>query len=87
MREIILDGKQMKTKAEMHDCLREELQLPYYYARTLDSLWGILQKETDPVCITVKNPGDIALGYGEVLLEMLVSLGEQNSNYEIHVEE
>lgn len=83
MREIILDGEQMKTKGEMHDCLIENMQLPYYYSRNLDSLWSILLKETDPVRVTVVHPLSIALGYGEVLLELLQDLAGQNTNYEI----
>ena len=86
MREVVLDGTCMHTKAEMHDELIEKLGLPYYYGRSLDSLWTILQKEDDPVHILVKNPSNIAIGYGEVLLELFGDLVKQNKNFTVDVE-
>ncbi len=83
MREVVLNGEEMRTKAEMHDCLITNMRLPYYYSRNLDVLWSILQKETDPVRITVLHPECIARGYGEVLLEMFRDLAENNRNYEL----
>ena len=65
MREIVLDGNEMKTKVEMHDYLKNQFILPYYYARNLDSLYQILLKETDPISIVMKNKESIAIGYGE----------------------
>ncbi len=81
MREILLDGNQMKTKSEMHDHLVERLHLPYYYGRSLDSLWNVLVKDEDPIKITIINAGAIAKGYDEVLLEMFQDLMKSNPNY------
>lgn len=86
MREVVLDGNRMHTKAEMHDELMEKLELPYYYGRSLDSLWTILQKEEDPVHILVQHSESIAIGYGEVLLELFQDLVKQNKNFVIDVE-
>ena len=85
MRTIILDGRRMTTKSEMHDHLMEQMNLPYYYARSLDSLWNILRKETDPIKIELIKADFIALGYGEVLVEMFHDLKEENENYVITV--
>lgn len=85
MREIILDGKDMKTKEKMHDSLVEKFSLPYYYTRNLDSLYNILLKETDPVEITVKNKEEIAIGYGDALMLLFKDLAANNKNYTIRI--
>lgn len=85
MREIHLDGNWMRTKAEMHDYLIAKLNLPYYYGRNLDSLWNILSKENEPMKIVITNPKAIALGYGEVLIEMFRDLEKSNPNYRLEV--
>ena len=42
MNKIILDGKDFKTKEELHKVLKEELELPEYYGENLDALWDCL---------------------------------------------
>ena len=86
MREIILDGNEMKTKVEMHDYLKNCFALPYYYARNLDSLYQMLLKETDPVKIVLKNKQSIALGYGDALVLLFHDLALKNNNYSFELE-
>ena len=81
MREIILDGNEMKTKVEMHDYLKNSFLLPYYYARNLDSLYQILVKENDPMKIVLENKESIALGYGDALVLLFHDLSSKNPNY------
>lgn len=85
MREVQLDGNRMQTKEEMHDHLIEQLQLPYYYARNLDSLWSILSKDDEPTKISIIHASSIEMGYGETLTEMLWDLKKTNPNYVIEV--
>ncbi len=85
MREIILNGKDMKTREKMHDSLVEKFSLPYYYTRNLDSLYNILLKETDPVEITVENKDEIAIGYGDALMLLFKDLAANNKNYTIKI--
>lgn len=87
MREIVLDGNEMKSKIEMHDYLKEQFFLPYYYARNLDSLYQILVTETDPVKITLKNKKSIALGYGDALVILFKDLSVKNKNYTVIFED
>jgi len=81
MREVVLDGKMMKNKTEMHDYLKAKFYLPYYYARTLDSLYQILSKDPDPMHIVIKNKSSIARGYGDTLVLLLRDLSIKNPNY------
>ena len=85
MRKIVIDGNHMKSKEEMHDHLKQVFDLPYYYARNLDSLYQILIKETDPLEIVLENKESIALGYGDALVLLLKDLASKNNNYRFEV--
>ncbi len=87
MREIVIDGKMMGSKEEMHDHLKSRFNLPYYYARNLDSLYQILLKESDPIKVELINSGSIALGYGDALILLLKDLALKNSNYIIEIKD
>lgn len=42
MREIMIDGTQIDNDSQLHDFLKEALELPDYYGRNLDALWDCL---------------------------------------------
>ncbi|MCJ8010242.1 barstar family protein [Paenibacillus sp. KQZ6P-2] len=42
MREIILDGRKMENRDQLHAVLKEALELPDYYGNNLDALWDCL---------------------------------------------
>ncbi|MCL2320890.1 MAG: PatB family C-S lyase [Oscillospiraceae bacterium] len=42
MKEVILDGKLMTTKAKLHKEMKNKLDLPEYYGNNLDALWDML---------------------------------------------
>ena len=42
MKEVILDGAQIATLAELHAQLAEQLELPDLYGANLDALWDAL---------------------------------------------
>lgn len=86
MREVLIDGELMKSKEEMHDHLKEKFDLPYYYARNLDSLYQILAKDDDPIKVKLVNKESIALGYGNALVLLLKDLAEVNGNYILEIE-
>ena len=86
MREVLIDGNSMKSKEEMHDHLKERFELPYYYARNLDSLYQILAKEDDPIKVRLINKDSIALGYGNALVLLLEDLADMNGNYILNIE-
>ena len=87
MREIVLDGNEMKTTVEMHDYLKNSFLLPYYYARNLDSLYQILVKETDPMKVTMINKESISLGYGDALVLLFHDLCAENHNYSFELKD
>lgn len=85
MREVLIDGNEMTTKIMMHDYLKGQFLLPYYYTRNLDSLYQILLKETDPTHITIINKDKIAPGYGAALMLLFKDLSAKNKNFTIDI--
>ena len=56
MRTILLDGKRIHSRDELHDALQRDLNLPEWYGRNLDALFDCLTTEIiDDVLILLKN--------------------------------
>ncbi|MBQ8281827.1 MAG: barstar family protein, partial [Lachnospiraceae bacterium] len=63
----------------------QEFDLPYYYARNLDSFYQILLKEEDPIEVVLENKESSALGSGDALILLLKDLASKNSNYVLEI--
>ena len=50
---ILMDGKMILTKGEMHDLLAEKLGFPEWYGRNLDALHDLLGEVNEPVRIVL----------------------------------
>jgi ribonuclease inhibitor len=82
MREIRLDGREMKTKKATHDYLKQQLNLPSYYGNNLDALYDVLGDVDKYTAITLfhKDACIASLGrYGEKLLQVFEDAAEDNS--------
>ena len=44
---VLLDGRKIKSPADLHQCLSESLQFPDYYGKNLDALWDILSTTSE----------------------------------------
>ncbi len=56
MRTILLDGKKIHSRDELHNSLQQNLNLPEWYGRNLDALSDCLTAEmTDDILILLKN--------------------------------
>jgi ribonuclease inhibitor len=42
MKQVILDGKTLRTKDDLHRTLKTKLELPENYGNNLDALWDCL---------------------------------------------
>lgn len=72
MKEIVLDGKLMQTRASAHAYLKAAFRFPDYYGGNLDALYDLLtEMRRQELTVTLIN-GDIlrkALGdYGEEIV-------------------
>ena len=58
MKELILDGKQIHSKAALHEAVKAQLDLPDWYGANLDALYDVLT-ERHQLQITVRNQGSL----------------------------
>lgn len=70
MREIILDGRDMDNRAQLHQQLREKLDLPDHYGRNLDALNDCLGELRD-VRITLRYAQAMVNSLGAYGLQVL----------------
>ncbi|WP_293729041.1 barstar family protein [uncultured Phascolarctobacterium sp.] len=89
MRKIILDTEQMRSQSQLHQYLREALQLPAYYGANLDALYDCLTELSEPTELTIqgKVAEEAYLGrYGAMLLRVLQDAAAANRNLQITVQ-
>lgn len=65
MKEILLNGKRMKTVEAAHLYLRVKLELPYYYGENLDALWDCLSEMSGEIRMTLKNTAALKKNLGD----------------------
>ena len=58
--EYIVDFNGVKTEKELHQALKDGLDLPYYYGMNMDALWDCLTGDLDDPCVIfIKGINDI----------------------------
>lgn len=75
MEKIVLDGKCMTDKAQVHAYIADKLSFPSYYGANLDALWDCLSELSSGSRIMLINRDTMlmALGdYGKRLLNTFV---------------
>jgi ribonuclease inhibitor len=80
MIEIIIDGKDLKTKQQAHDFFSQQQGFPARYGKNLDALFDVLTSMPE-VKVTVKDPQSIVdnLGeYGKKLLLVIKDACDRN---------
>lgn len=83
MKNVIINGQQMKSKDTVHMYLKYQLNVKGYDSKNLDSLSDALSVWDKSLKITLKNQ-DILLeflkDYGEQLIKVFEDAAEQNEN-------
>ncbi len=77
---IVLDGKRMTDRAEVHDELKRKLALPEYYGGNLDALNDCLSERPERELVVIENAGAFlegCEGYAAVLLRVFGDNGIQ----------
>ena len=90
MKQLVIDGAAVESRAALHALLFKELTLPAYYGRNLDALYDCL---TDPlpekVEIRLRNFGALvgALGpYAHKFAAVLARIARENPNVTMEFE-
>lgn len=88
MDKIILDGLKIKTKEDLFDTIRNQLDSSEFYSNNLDALYDVLSTINVDLFITIKNYKHLKKNLGEYannLETLLIDLTNENDNvkYEI----
>ena len=88
MKQVILDGTRIQTRAQLHDALQSLLELPAWYGRNLDALFDCLSTCSEQVELTMQ--GRLALrvylgSYAEKLERVLKRAAEENENFTLQM--
>lgn len=87
MNSIILNGRNMTTRAAAHDELSAALQLPAYYGRNLDALWDCISTmDAEVRLVHTQTMLDELGSYGSELLHTLQETSESHPNFRFSAE-
>ena len=79
--EILLDGNTIKSKEDLFETLKEQIDSDEFHGSNLDALWEVLQQYTDELQISIRNVEafkDNLGDYTALLLNLFVDLVESN---------
>lgn len=83
MKQVNLNGQDMTSQAFLHQYLKINLALPYYYGMNLDALYDVLSVYDKKLLIVlthaqtlIENLGD----YGRSLIEVFEDVNLENPN-------
>ena len=86
--QVIIDGRKITDKLELHAYMKEQCQFPDYYGNNLDALYDVLTERSEPLEIKVEYAEElkeILCGYGEAFLETLQDAAAENEKITIEI--
>lgn len=81
MAEIVLDGLELHSLEQVHDCFAQALELPPWYGRNLDALFDCLTDLGEPLTVRLLHREALKdrLGRrGRALVRLLRRAAEEN---------
>ena len=73
---IVLEGKRMTDRAEVHGELKRALSLPEYYGNNLDALNDCLSERRERELVVISNAGEFLEGCGGYAATLLRVFGD-----------
>lgn len=89
MKNIVIDGQKMRTKAAAHAELKRVFKFPPHYGANLDALWDMLTELSEPVTakfihsdVMVESIGPDGLS----ILQTVIEAAIKNPNFKLEVD-
>lgn len=86
MKHCILDGQTIETRDQLHNALKQALELPDWYGRNLDALYDCLTDSHTALSIEFQNREALTdhLGrYAKALEQVIRDAAEENEHIEV----
>ena len=86
MRIILLDGNEIKTKADVHSKFADALDLPDHYGRNLDALHDVLTEsgeETGVIAVNIEIMSENLGKWWESLKRMLTDVESERERFHV----
>jgi len=74
MKTVIIDGKTILSKEDLHEHIARELDFPEYYGRNLDALFDCLSEISRPVCFTIEEQELLEDSLGQYAVNLFLLL-------------
>jgi RNAse (barnase) inhibitor barstar len=81
---VLIDGKAIKNREQLHTVFAKELNFPHYYGKTLDSLYDTLSTDySGGSIIKIKHlnilKARLSSEYVEALVQAIIEAAKENS--------
>lgn len=67
MKEILLDGKEIRSRADLYRSLKAQLNSDHFTGNNLDALYDILTEEKERVQVRIVRPEALRASLGDYL--------------------
>ena len=88
MKEIVIDGKAVRSMEDIHSLLRTELSFPHWYGNNLDALFDLLTDLHEEVSLTLLHADILSEtlgGFYPRLVRLLSDAAEENPLFSFHL--
>lgn len=91
MKRVILNGEEFSSTAELHELLKQKLELPDFYGANLDALWDCLTGQIElPLELTWTNYqiSKVRLGNeAEKVYQLMFEAEEEGIGFQLKIED
>lgn len=88
MREIVIDGRAVRSMEDIHSRLKTELSFPHWYGNNLDALFDVLTGLHGEVSLTLLHADALSESLGGLyprLIRLLNDAAEENPLFSFHL--
>ena len=88
MKEIVIDGRTVRSMEDIHSLLKTELSFPHWYGNNLDALFDILTDLHGEVSLSLLHADALSEAIGGLsprLVRLLNDAAEENPLFSFHL--
>lgn len=88
---VLIDGKEIKTKDQLHNIIAKNLNFPHYYGKNLEALYEVLSSDfTGDSIVKIKHvnllKAKIGSDYIESMIQVIMDAADDNPHLILVIE-